>query len=256
VDYAALIHTAAETRISGWDFSSLAGRFTENTTSWSYRNLLLPHLTSASTVLDMGTGGGEFLASLPHVGAGTGARIVATEGYPPNLPVARERLSPLGIDVVDVDPVDEHDLPFPDNSFDLVLNRHESFAPREVARVLRPGGLFITQQVGGDNLCELNEALGAPRHPYASWRLDTAASLLAAVGMEIIDQREEWPVGEFLDVGAVALYLRMAPWQIPDFSIDGYDETLRALHRRISADGSFQVRHHRFFVMCQAPDPA
>ena len=38
-------------------------------------------------------------------------------------------------------------LPFADNSFDLVLNRHDSYDVNEVRRVLKPGGYFITQDV-------------------------------------------------------------------------------------------------------------
>jgi len=30
-----------------------------------------------------------------------------------------------------------------------VINRHESFSASEVFRVLKPGGIFVTQQVGG-----------------------------------------------------------------------------------------------------------
>ena len=34
-------------------------------------------------------------------------------------------------------------LPFADNSFDLVLNRHDFYDVNEVRRVLKPGGYFI-----------------------------------------------------------------------------------------------------------------
>lgn len=53
----------------------------------------------------------------------------------------------MGIQVEEVDGVDK--LPFKDSSFDVVANRHESFDVGEVYRVLRPGGYFVTQQVGG-----------------------------------------------------------------------------------------------------------
>ncbi len=45
----------------------------------------------------------------------------------------------------------------PTGRFDLILNRHESYHPGEIARVLAPGGTFLTQQVGGDELGELRE---------------------------------------------------------------------------------------------------
>jgi len=99
----------------------------------------------------MGTGGGEFLAeissSLPDL-------VVATEEWKVNVPVAKKRLAKFGIEVVECRSVE---LPFKDASFDLVLNRHEELQPREVARVLSPGGRVITQQIGRENWKELRK---------------------------------------------------------------------------------------------------
>ena len=41
----------------------------------------------------------------------------------------------------------------------MVINRHGDFNPDEIYRVLKPGGLFITQQVGAENDRELVELL-------------------------------------------------------------------------------------------------
>jgi SAM-dependent methyltransferase len=65
-------------------------------------------------------------------------------------------------------------LPLADATFDLVINRHESFDAREVQRVLRPGGTFITQQVGAQDLIELNEALqDKTRMAFPEWKLSS-----------------------------------------------------------------------------------
>ncbi len=131
---------------AGWDFSYLKGRITEDPLPWSYaaRAAELMHLATA--MVDLDTGGGEWLLELrddwpPHV--------VATEGYPPNFKLATERLAPLGVLVSPVELRDDDPLPFADRAFDLVLNRHAAFNPAEVARILAPGGTFLTQQVHG-----------------------------------------------------------------------------------------------------------
>jgi hypothetical protein len=52
-------------------------------------------MRAGTTLLDLDTGGGELLAAsapLPR-------RTIATEGWAPNVPVARDRLSPLGVEV-------------------------------------------------------------------------------------------------------------------------------------------------------------
>lgn len=51
-------------------------------------------------------------------------------------------------------------MPFGDGRFDRVLNRREAFVAEEVAQVLAPGGVFLTQEVAGDDAHELHELLG------------------------------------------------------------------------------------------------
>ncbi|MEZ4522782.1 MAG: class I SAM-dependent methyltransferase [Thermomicrobiales bacterium] len=233
---------------SGWDFSyiSASGRMRESLWEWSYTSVILPLVRSAGSMLDMGTGGGEFLASLQPLPATT----VATEGYPPNLPVARERLEPLG---VRVSPVGEDDrLPLDDDSFDLVINRHESYDPAEVLRVLKPGGLFVTQQVGGEDDLDLNRLLGADdRHPYAHWTAEFAANQLGEHGWDVTDVREAFPFTRYFDIGAIVYYLKAVPWQIESFSVEAYRDGLWELHRKIRRDGFVDIRNHRFLLVAR-----
>jgi hypothetical protein len=104
--------------VTGWDFSWLAGRATEERPSWGYAAQLAERLGRAGASLDIQTGGGEVLAearSFPRV-------AVATESWPPNILAATRRLHPRGVVVV-ADP-DEPPLPFADAAFDLVSSRH------------------------------------------------------------------------------------------------------------------------------------
>lgn len=240
----------AESPFSGWDFSYLtkSERMQTSPWEWSYGSLVLPLARSAKALLDMGTGGGEFLASLQPLPPVT----VATEGYAPNVPIARDRLEPLGARVVEVG--DDGRLPLEDEAFDLVINRHESYDPAEVWRVLRPGGTFITQQVGGEDDLDLNRLLGADaEHPYAHWTAAYAARELRTAGFEVLDQREAFPFTRFYDIGAIVYYLKAVPWQIPDFSVERYRDQLRALHERITREGYVDIRNHRFLLIARKP---
>ena len=89
------IREAEQASFSGWDFSCLRGRWQEDEPSWDYAGLVQQSLSHVTALLDLGTGGGEFLAGLAPLPALT----CATEGYPPNLPLARRRLEPLGVQV-------------------------------------------------------------------------------------------------------------------------------------------------------------
>ena len=57
----------AVARMVGWDFSHLAGRYIEETDlPWDYRSVVAEHLTATMKLLDIDTGGGEFLRTLGH----------------------------------------------------------------------------------------------------------------------------------------------------------------------------------------------
>ena len=106
--------------IKGWDFSHIEGKFysEENDMPWDYKTVIQKYLKPTDKILDMDTGGGEFLLSLGHPYALTSA----TEGYAPNVALCRETLTPLGIDLREMS--DESMMPFDDDTFDIVLNRH------------------------------------------------------------------------------------------------------------------------------------
>ncbi len=238
-----LIAEANKAHFSGWDFSYLDGRWLEEPPTWDYRQLVTERISAARSLLDMGTGGGEFLASLPYLPPHT----CATEAYPPNLPLAKSRLEPLGVRVFEYQEDDQ--LPFESGSFDLIINRHESYSPPELARILLPGGLFITQQVGGRDNIELNQRLAAALDPdYAHWTLEREVEELRRAGFRIVAQEEASPRTFFNDVGAVVYYLRAIPWQLPGFSTELYRDGLQTLHEEITTGGPLITRSHRFFI--------
>ena len=117
MDFDQLVAEAMAQDFSGWDFSWLRGRWSDEEPYWVYRRIVRELAGRADSLLDMGTGGGEFLASLDPLPAQT----FATESYPPNIPVARGRLEPLGVTVVAFE--DERALPLPDETFELIINR-------------------------------------------------------------------------------------------------------------------------------------
>lgn len=246
-----LLIADAEQPFSGWDFSYISGthRMREAPLPWSYASCMLPYLRQTDSVLDMGTGGGEFLARFQPLPALT----CATEGYPPNIPVARQRLEPLGVKVYEVS--DDLQLPFAAESFDLVINRHESYAPGELLRVLKPGGRFITQQVGGQNDVELNRMLGAPDYDeFAHWDLDYAVQDVEEAGLPVIERQEAFPVARFFDIGAVVYYLKAVPWQIPDFTAERYRDALLDMHHQMQDRGYIDIPSHRFLLVAVKPN--
>jgi len=174
-------------------------------------------------------------------------QVYATEAYQPNVPIARKRLEPFGVQVVAL--ASDDCLPFEDAQFDLVINRHEAYSTPEVFRILQSGGVFITQQVGGTNNQRLNELLQDPvTLTHAHWNLAYALQWLRQAGFQILEQYEEFPETTFFDIGAVVYYLKAISWQIADFTIEHYRDRLLKIHQHIQQTGALHVKEHRFYL--------
>ncbi|MEV6828343.1 methyltransferase domain-containing protein [Amycolatopsis sp. NPDC051102] len=243
----ALMAEASAVSVDGWDFSWLDGRATEARPSWGYQRLLGERLRSAQAALDLETGGGEVLDGCPSLPP----LMVATESWPPNLARASARLRPRGADVVATT-----GFPFRDDVFDLVSSRHPVTTDwREIARVLRPGGTYFSQQVGPASVFELVEFFLGPqpaegrnsRHP------DRAVRAAEAAGLTVVDLRHEKLRTEFSDIGAVVYFLRKVIWMVPGFTVAQYRGKLRELHERIERDGPFVAHSTRFLIEARKP---
>jgi SAM-dependent methyltransferase len=253
-DFDQLIQEAEQQSFSGWDFSWLEGRYIQSPLSWDCPQIVRSHLPIIHSLLDMGTGGGELLASLAMTDALAPfpPDSWATESYLPNVPIARSRLEPFGVHVVQI--TDNDHLPFGDSRFDLIINRHELLSASEVFRLLKPDGKFITQQVGGKDNIRLNELLQERvQFEFSDWDLAFLCHELQRVGFQIVDQREELPEAVFYDIGAVVYYLKAIPWQVEGFTVEAYRPRLLAMYKEILQRGGLKVRYHRFYVEAIKP---
>jgi SAM-dependent methyltransferase len=243
-----LVAEGASVPVAGWNFSWFEGRATEERPSWGYSKLMAERMAQAAAALDIQTGGGEVLSEIPQAPA----VVMATESWVPNIEIARRNLQPLGASVVEVD--DDADLPFPNDSFDLVVSRHPTVTLwDEISRVLRPGGTYFSQHVGPGSVRELTDfVMGA--QPVREVRSPQRAVAAAeAAGLVVGDLREESLRMEFYDVGAVVHFLRKVPWTIPNFTVKRYRQRLRDLHDHIQERGPFEAHAERFLIEAHQP---
>jgi SAM-dependent methyltransferase len=228
----------------GWDFSRLDGKWESDPLPWDYGSIVRQYLKSESVLLDMGTGGGEYLLTLSHPCSLT----YVTESYPPNIKLCREILSPLGIHVEEVS--SDSYLPFENDFFDIVINRHESFDASEVSRVLKPGGVFVTQQVGGSNNRELASFIlpELQGSQFAAHTLENNIRQLKDAGLEIEYFAEYFPMLRFFDIGALVYFAKIIEWEFPDFSVERCFDRLLELQKVLERNGVVTSREHRFMI--------
>ncbi|MGW1062053.1 methyltransferase domain-containing protein [Micromonospora rubida] len=234
--------------VRGWDFSWLNDRASEERPPWGYARLVADRMARADAALDVDTGGGEVLAEMPH----PPRVLLATEAWPPNVEVARHTLGPVGATVLWV--AGSGELPVRDATLDLVVSRHPvSTRWDEVARVLRPGGTFLSQQIRGGTVRELSEALLGPLPPSVRQLPEQAVAAAAAAGLTVVDLREATLRTVFHDIAAVVYFLRKVVWTVPGFTVVRYRPQLARLHDRIEREGPFVAHAGRFLIEAVRP---
>jgi SAM-dependent methyltransferase len=234
--------------VEGWDFSWFEGRATEERPPWGYARLIGARMAQARAGLDIQTGGGEVLATIPQ----PPPVLAATESWPPNVALARRRLAPLGATVAEV--ADDAGLPFGDESFDLVVSRHPVLTVwPEVTRVLRPGGSYLSQQIGAGTNRELTDFMMGPQPVSPAHSPQRVVAEAQAAGLVVTDLREQTLRVQFNDVGAVVYFLRKVLWTVPGFTVEAYRAPLARMHEQIQARGPFVSHARRFLIEARKP---
>jgi len=161
------------------------------------RVVVLAEVQPGQAVLDVATGTGVLI---PHLLSRLGAagRVVATDLSPGMLEVARRKGFPPNVTFLEAD---VHQLPLPDADFDQVIcnaalphfeDQVESI--REMARVLRPGGMLtISHPIGRDAVNARHRNAGGPVRHHQVPPPDVMSELLRAAGLtevQIIDEPE------------------------------------------------------------------
>ncbi|MHC5226874.1 class I SAM-dependent methyltransferase [Enterococcus sp. LJL99] len=236
----------SQKKFSGWDFSYLDNKMDMEKLNWSYPEIVSSYLKPTMNLLDMGTGGGELLQSFKH----PYDKTAVTEGYDKNYQLLMTTLKPLGIDIQFVK--DDDYLNFPDDSFDIVLNSHESFSISEVQRVLKPNGIFITQQVGDFNGVNLASRL-IPNYKKEGFdfHLSIVEAQLKKEQFNILFKNEQYLKQKFYDMDGLIYYVRTIPWEYTDFSVENSLEQLVGLYDELQRTGFIYNLQHRFVLVAR-----
>ena len=233
--------------IKGWDFSHIHGKYEEeHDLPWNYVEIVRQYLRDDWNVLDYDTGGGEFLLSLNHPFDKTSA----TEGFKPNVQLCKETLLPLGIHFKECS--NPSRIPYENETFDLIMNRHGSFDAGELHRLLKKDGIFITQQVGGDNERDLVEmVLPGTKKPFPHLNLKEQKKVFEDAGFHIIRGEEAYRPIKFYDIGAFVWFAHIIEWEFPGFSVDKCFERLLKMQEIVEEKGEVEGTIHRYLIVAK-----
>jgi SAM-dependent methyltransferase len=222
----------------GWDFTGM--RELRQPAPWDYLDVAARYLRPSDVVLDVGTGGGERLRDL----ASSFGRGLGIDADPEMVRLARE--SPAGNLSFRVCSERLESVP---GAFDVILDRHAPFDLTAIEARLRPGGFFITQQVGERNMACVKAALGQATVPPPIGRQAIAASGLRLLAFMEYDVEYVVP-----DIESLVFWLNALDGDHAD--VDGKSALASAviLNRVLAGnvdERGFVTNEHRYLVITQ-----
>lgn len=211
--------------------------------SWNYEDFVRGAGRGVLSVLDIGTEDGERLASI-HDGL---PGVVATESSTRNVTAAHSKLNSLGVDLVHA--ADEQQ-PFIRNSFDLIINYHSAVNLSEINRMLRPGGMFVTEQVGRGDWSELTHAF--PKRQDRGDLQQYYSDGLRDLGFNVLVREHQERVA-YPSLAEFACMLAVVNGDLPDFGVEPDIKDFLALERDHARQEGFVVTEDRYLLTARKP---
>lgn len=139
---------------NGWDFSKV--KSVSEGVTWDFDEEVIKKCDNKDILLDIGTGGGESLLKISHsllllIGIDLSSGMIET---------AQSNLKKSNISNVKFFQMSSENLQFPSAFFDVISSRHAPFSSKEVFKVLKSDGYFLTQQVSEADKLNIKEAFG------------------------------------------------------------------------------------------------
>ncbi len=232
---------AASQPRTGWDFSRM--RTLRAPVPWDYGEVVARYLRPADEVLDVGTGDGRQFASL----AGRFQRGLGIDTDPEMIRLAEREHSGPSLEFR----VGSAQLEGITSSFPVIINRHAVLELDAVAEHLKPGGYFITQQVGERNMACVRQALGQPAgRPAVSWQA------LVWAGLRVVAFCEYDVEYVVCDSESLVFWLNALDLAHADLDGPGALASAATFNKILAGnvdDRGFVTNEHRYLAIGQAP---
>ncbi|WP_186577202.1 class I SAM-dependent methyltransferase [Aquibacillus kalidii] len=234
-------------KINGWDFSNIKS-FSEGV-RWELYEEVIKKCKVTDVLLDIGTGGGENILRI----APSLFFLIGIDLSSGMLETAQSNLNDSHAQNVKFFQMSSDDLTFPSGFFDIISNCHAPFCSTEVAKVLKSGGWFLTQQVSEADKLNIKKAFGRGQ-AYD----DTDGTLkeqyireLKEAGFSEI-QSFEYDAIEYFDRPEDLMFLLTHTPIIPNFGEEEKDfEILNDFIEKNRKEKGIQTNSQRFLIIAQ-----
>lgn len=226
----------------GWDFSQMKEE--KEPAPWDYMEIVPLYIKPTDYVLDIGTGGGEKFIELSKFFT----KGVGIDPYEEMINTAKKNSLKNREKKVSFKLMGAEDMQFPQNSFNVILNRHAVVVPKEIAKVLKPGGYFITQQVEKGNMQNLKKIFNYKK----TWRNDilTLSEAFKRNGCRIVAAGKYDVKYWVKDIESLIFWLKAV--DLPEgFNIEDHGQQLLQYIAEYSTPKGFLTNEAREFLIVQ-----
>lgn len=243
-EYKALFDQVGE--LNGWDFSRI--RCVTEGPDLDFYEEVRKVCRPSDLLFDIGTGGGEKVLPLADavlllVGIDQDAEMVET---------ASRNAANANVPNVRFLRMEAERLEFPDAFFNVISCRQSEFFAGEAARVLVPGGLFLTQQVSEGDKLNIKRAFGRELEKPGTLR-DRCVRELKEAGFRDIDVIE-FTATEYFQTPADLIFLLKHTPTLPDFGRkDEHFKILERFIRENRTEKGIRTNMERFILTARKP---
>ncbi|TCW58197.1 methyltransferase family protein [Bacillus thuringiensis] len=232
-------------RINGWDFSKVKCETVGDT--WDFYSEVKERCKPSQILLDVGTGGGENVLNI----ASAAKFLIGIDNSNSMIETAHSNLRKSDVKNVEFLQMDSEALTFLSSYFDIASSCHAPFIASELAKVMKEGALFLTQQVSEHDKLNLKEAFGRGQclgERDGSLKEKYMAELINA-GFELVQVRE-YDVTDYYSTPEDLIFLLKHTPIIPRFGEEEEDFTI--LQKFIDANSSqkgIRTNSKRFMII-------
>lgn len=236
--------------VVGWDFSKIDKRTKTVGKKWDFLEIVKNYVSNETILLDIGTGGGKKLLEV----AKSVEKAYGIDNSRSMITTANRNLRKAKMLNVKFKLADARKLPFPEESFDVVMCRQAPFYSEEVFRVLKSHGVFLTQQVGEEDKQNIKEVFGRGQSfgEKPGSFMSKCVQELKHAGFEI-SRKDAYNATEYYaDMADLIFLLRNTPL-IPDFDIEKDQKYLEEIEKKYKTKNGIKTNSFRFLIICKKP---